>query len=180
MTGSNYSYDALMRYCEDLKVSGKYSKSKAGGWLTACRKLLTSLLPEENEDIRKVDLFAAARKYRTSTGAKEKTEREYRNRAQAAISEFITAVEETAGAESEREDVQDKIPADVPDTGKSDELPPKKPKRAPKSSFPTVNTIIFQIRTDFLAQLTLPMDLKASEARHLCNLIKILPLDHEK
>lgn len=180
MSGNIYSYGALMEHCENLKVSGRYSKSKAGGWLTACRKLLISLLPEENEDIRKVDLFAAASKFRASEGVKEKTEREYRNRVQAAISEFITDVEETTGAESERSTVQEKIPADVSDPGKTDELPAKKPKRGSKSSSPTVNTISVQIRADFLAQLTLPMDLKASEARHLCNLIKVLPLDHEE
>ena len=180
MTGSTYSYDALMTYCNDLKESKKYSKAKAGGWLTACRKLLTALLPDENEDIRKVDLYAAASKFRASTGAKENTAKEYRNRVQVAISEFVTHVDETANAESEQSTVQEKLPAEEEEPGKTKDRPSKKPKRSSKSSSPAVNTISVQIRPDFLAQLILPLDLKAAEARHLCNLIKVLPFDQEE
>ena len=180
MTGSTYSYDALMAYCNELKESKKYSKAKAGGRLTACRKILTALLPNENEDIRKVDIYAAASKFRTSTGAKEKTEREYRNRVQAAISEFVKHIDETANAESETSSVQEELPAKASDAGKTEDPPSKKTKRSAKSSSPAVNTISVQVRPDFLAQLILPLDLKAAEARHLCNLIKALPLDQEE
>ena len=180
MTGIIYSYDALMKHCEILKESNKYSKAKAGGWLTACRRLLTGLLPDENEDIRKVDIFAAESKYKASSGAKEKTAREYRNRVQSAISEFISHVDETANTESEKSTVQEKISADVEEPGKTEDPPSKKPKRNSKSSSPAVNNISVQIRPDFLAQLILPLDLKAAEAKHLCNLIKVLPIDYEE
>ena len=180
MSGNIYSYGALMEHCENLKVSGKYSKAKAGGRLTACRKLLTALLPDENEDIRKVDIHAASSKFRASTGAKEKTEREYRKRVQAAISEFVTHVDETPNTESEESTVQEKMPAEVANPEKAENLPSPKTRRSSKTSSPALNTISVQIRPDFLAQLILPLDLKAAEARHLCNLIKVLPFDHEE
>ncbi len=175
----SYSYEGLINFCEDLKQSGKYSKAKSGGWLTACQKLLVSLLPEEEADIRRVDVDIAASKFGASNDYKAKTVRQYKTRVYKAISEFVEFVNEVAVKNPEPISTEKEKPAEIVDPVGEAKLPPKKSIRSSKLSPPTVNTISVQIRPGFLAKLVLPLDLKATEARHLCALIKALPLDME-
>lgn len=74
----------------------------------------------------------------------------------------------------------DAIP-EMSSTGIEAEKPAKvKPARVPKVvASSTSMTLQIPVRSDFMAQLVLPYDLRPLEAKRLCKLIEALPMSDE-
>ena len=179
MKSNDYSFTSLMEYCKFLKKTAGESEPKSNGRMTACRVVLKDLLPNEFEDVRIVDVDSAAEKYASRSHSKKKTVTGYRNNVKRAIEMFVKHVDSLIDTKPEATGVSDET-APPSEEKKISEPPPAKAKRYPKPATAAVNTINVQIRSDFLAQLILPLDLKAAEAKHLCTLIKALPFDQEE
>ena len=179
MKSNDYSFTSLMEYCQYLKDTSGESKPKSNGRLTACRVVLKDLLPSEFEDVRIVDVDSAAAKYASTSGSKKKTVTGYRNNVKRAIEMFVEHVDSLVDMKPEETtDMSDKT-APPSEDKKINEPAPAKAKRYRTPPTLAVNTISVQVRPDFLAQLILPLDLKAAEAEHLCKLITALPMDQE-
>jgi hypothetical protein len=173
---ADFSLAGLLKYCDELGVSGQRKKSTASAMKTACERLLVDLSPDEKEDVRRIDVDAAATKYSNRKVAKPNTCREYRRRVLAAIAEFIKHMET-------KEAVQPCVavnPSPEKDTSADEEI--AKPARAKPAHIPreapssTAMTLQIPVRSDFMAQLVLPYDLTPAEAERLSKIIEALPM----
>ena len=179
MKSNDYSFISLMEYCQFLKETAGESKPKSNGRLTACRVVLKDLLPCELKDVRIVDVESCAAKYASRSGSKKKTVTGYRNNVKRAIEMFVEHIDSLEDEKPEETTGVSNKAAPPSEENKANEQTPIKTKRY-RTPPAAVNTINVQIRSDFLAQLILPLDLKTAEAEHLCKLIKALPWGQEE
>jgi hypothetical protein len=179
MKSNDYSFTSLLEFCEFIKKTAGESEAKSSGRLTACRVVLKGLLPRELEDVRTIDVDRAADKYASTSSSNDKTVVAYRNRVKGAIELFVEHVDSLKDVQPKETTGESNKTFPPSEEKKINEPAQAKAKRYPKPPTVAVNTINVQIRSDFLAQLILPLDLKTAEADHLCKLIKALPMGQD-
>jgi len=174
---ADYSMAGLLKYCDELGTSGKMKKSTASAMRTACERLLVDLSPDEREDVRRIDVEAAATKYRNKNVAKPGTCREYRRRVLATIAEFTKHMEtkeavKVSSAVSPKPEIEKSTDVEIEEPARA--KPARTPREVPSS---TTMTLQIPVRSGFMAQLVLPYDLTPIEAKRLCKLIEALPIN---
>lgn len=175
---ADYSLVSLLKYCDELGNSGQMKKNTASAMKTACEKLLVNLSDGEKEDVRKIDVEAAAEKYSKTNVAKPKTCREYLRRVRAVIGRFKAQMEDFEAVHPPVE--VDSSPEVSSTNTEAEKLVKVKPARVPKET-PSCTSMILNIpvRSDFVAQLVLPYDLTVAEAARLSKIIEDLPMSKE-
>jgi hypothetical protein len=177
------SKQALINFLESMNTRGTIPAVRVKVWLVAIRAILSDLSPDEEADIRRLDLNAAfQRSYnRAPNKYGSNTLQEYRNRITQAVAEF------EKWANNPETYTYDGVVRSVPGA---------KATRARRSSSSGTdadavddqedevgaggqNRLVFQypLRRDFLARLAIPADLKKDEAKRLAAFIKTLATD---
>ncbi len=150
------SLDALLRHIDELAQTGTLSKSKAGGWKTACRSLGSCLPPADRNDVTRIDPQTAAEAYKAAHNPADKTFREYRGRLIAALESFKRALGPTEKS--------------APQTGSSPV--PATPQKTPS------HTLSIPLRSDFIAQLTIPFNITSKETEAITEILSALAKLH--
>ncbi len=182
---TDLSKDALIAFIESMERRGTLPAKKTKVWLTAIRAMLTDLSPAEDADIRKLDVESAFQRVYNKSPTKygPATLQEYRVRINRAISEFERWAADPSGYKYSGPSVdRDKMNArkeakasalNSPQTG-----PPKKVRAdSPPPAQSNGLALQYPLRPDFLAQVLIPRDLKADEARRIAAFIKTLATD---
>lgn len=182
----NYSRDALLKFTDLLASKGLAKTNTAAGLKVAVSKILSDLSPDEEADVRKVDVPLAVRRFnnKNPNALSPNSLGQYQRRVANAISEFVQYVDNPtaytgigrhpkAGKadDGERQSAKKKIAGEA--RRQQDVTPP--PPAAPASSG---LSLAFPLRQDFLAQVVLPRDLKSDEAKRLAAFIATLAVDY--
>lgn len=180
----SYTRDGLIKFTELLGSKGLANTNTAGAMKVAVSRILSDLSPEEEADVRKVDVPTAIRRYnnKNPNALSPKSLAEYQRRVATAIREFVRYVDNPPGYTAIGRE---------PKTGKSDngERSVSRKKQAPErrpADTPTVPpvsassglSLAFPLRSDFLAQVVVPRDLKTDEAKRLAAFIATLAIDY--
>jgi hypothetical protein len=170
----DWSLNSLIAHCDELIEKNPKSIHTFKNWKTACRSVISMLAPDQQNDVRKVDVETSVHLYAGKKNPSVKTEQEYRGRLRAAITSFTESMGESKpGTSAKVPTTEEKTPAVLSDK-------PSKGTRSEVKSQPASNTLSIPIRSDFLAQLILPYDITPAEARRLCKFIEALPIEQEK
>jgi len=184
----NYSRDALLNFADLLATKGLANSNTAAALKSAVSRILSDLSPDEEADVRKVDVGLAIRRYnnKNPNAVSPSSLAEYQRRLTQVISEFVRYVNDPAGYNG-----LGGAPK-APRSDKSDKQSPKKRASATSevhketrgtempASPPTSSglSLAFPLRADFLAQVVLPRDLKSDEAKRLAAFIATLAIDY--
>jgi hypothetical protein len=177
---SDFSKNALMRFLDTVVAKGLMNANTAGGLKAACSRILDDLA--DTDDVRGVDVNTAVVRYnnRNPGALSPNSLAEYQRRVSRAISDFVSWVESPAsfkprvrgasgknGRKTENASGQ-RTAAAHPDT------PVHMASLTPAS---TGLPLSYPLRPDFLAQVVIPRDLTAEEARRLGAFLMTLAAD---
>ena len=183
----NYSRDSLLQFTDLLADKGLAKGNTAAALKTASSKILSDLSPDEEADVRKVDISLAVRRFnnKNPNALSPASLAQYQRRVSNVIAEFVRYVDNPTSYAG--------IAGRTPKTGKTDngerQFPPARRQTASESSSgPDLKSITpqsgssglslaFPLRADFLAQVVLPRDLKSDEAKRLAAFIATLAVD---
>lgn len=178
---SDFSKNALMKFLDTVVAKGLMNANTAGGLKAACSRILDDLA--DTDDVRGVDVNTAVVRYnnRNPGALSPNSLAEYQRRVSRAISDFVSWVENPAsfkprargasgknGRKTENASGQ-RATATHPDAPSHTVHPP-----APTS---TGLPLSYPLRPDFLAQVVIPRDLTAEEARRLGAFLMTLAAD---
>ncbi len=187
----DYSFAALTRFLDFVAEKGLVKKNTAVSWKTASGKVLDDLTPAEQEDVRRVDLATAFVKFENRFGGKYSPASlaQYHARARTAMSEFLKWVESPTNykpralPKNDDGEVGGKIPrrqSRLKSNAYSGSGSAQA--RAPEPGITTPVTglsLAFPMRSDFLAQVVVPRDISAEEARRFGAFIMTLAGDYK-
>lgn len=179
-----YSKEALLRFLDFVGEKGLLTKQNAQNWRVATSKILDDLSQAEQQDVRKIDIETAFRRFANRTSGKfnPATLGEYRRRATLAIQNFV----DYAGNPEAYK------PRSKPVAKKGEKKDPKNVKRLfakplsesepqiPSGEFPRTGSSLameYPLRENFLAQIVIPRDMTADEGRRLSAFIMTLARD---
>lgn len=160
----DYSREALARFIDYVVEKGLVNPSTAQGWRVATTKVLDALSPEEQGDVRRIDVDATFKQFlnRNPGRLSPASTGEYRRRVGRAIEEFVRWMEHPAGYGSRS----------AAWAARAESRPRARPAATPRT--PEVRTGVtagislnFPIRPGFLAEVTVPPDLTVEEARRM-------------
>lgn len=190
MSEASYSRAALLKFTDDLEKRGLAKSNTARSLKVAANKILDGLSPEEEEDVRKIDVETAVRKFHNKNPGKlsPKSLAEYQRRVGLLIREFVEYHENPTGYAGIGRGAPG-VPGAKPKgkkkgtasrTRKTEEAAPD-PVNEPERARPVKSglSLDYPLRPDFLAQVVVPRDLKADEARRLCAFVMTLAADFE-
>ena len=178
---SDFSKNALMSFLDTVVAKGLMNANTAGGLKAACSRILDDLA--DTDDVRGVDVNTAVVRYnnRNPGALSPNSLAEYQRRVSRAISDFVSWVENPAsfkprargasgknGRKTENA-VGQRATASHTDTPVHSVHAP-----APTS---TGLPLSYPLRPDFLAQVVIPRDLTAEEARRLGAFLMTLAAD---
>lgn len=164
----DYSRGALARFIEYVVEKGLVNPSTAQGWRVATTKVLDDLGPEEQLDVRRVDVDATFKRFlnRNPGRLSPASTGEYRRRVGRAIEEFVSWMENPAGYGS-RSAAWAARSETRPRT-RTAAAPPARAAQPPAGSGDTSGIQLqFPVRPGFLAQVVVPPDLTVEEARRM-------------
>jgi len=187
MDAINYSLGELLAFADRLEQQGLAKPNTARGYKVAAAKILDGLSDQEAQDVRRVDVKTAVRRFHNKNPGKLSPQSlaEYQRRVQSLISEFSRYQENPVGYSG---------------FGRGPASAPSRPRRRKAETADLVavdaegiTTLIevkappvrsglsyeYPLREDFLAQVVLPRDLKTDEARRLCGFIMTIAADYE-
>lgn len=188
---ADYSKEAFLKFLDYLADKGLIKFQTVRGWRSAALKLMADLSEAEEGDIRTVDLDLAVHRTanRDSVSVSPESLNTYRNRVALAIQEFISWRDDPAtykprglngksrtrssnGAKSSNERVtpQERVSKS---TSKASE------KREAETLVSSGLTLSFPLRSDFLAQVVIPRDLTAIEAKRLGAFLLTIAIDYQ-
>ena len=188
----DYSKRALMEFIETSIKKGWINLNTGGGVRTACRKVLEQVSDEE--DVRGMDVPDAIGRFANRNPGKLSgaSLRVYQSRVQGMLDSFVAFVDDpvaykppskSATARAKNGDVKPAAPggakprADNPaPLHATTATPPSHASVARASSTETSLTLPFNLRPEFLAQITVPRDLTKDEAKRLSAFIDALAL----
>lgn len=185
---SDYSLEALKAFIAFVRDKGLASKSTSTGWQVAVNKVLDHLSEGEESDVRAVDLDAALRRFSNKNPnlLSPKSLNEYRRRVAQVIAEFVQWKEDPTaykprgrGATPARRKEPGGLKRDGSmqrQAARHTSLPA--PPAHPASSASASLSLVFPLRADFLAQITVPRDIKTDEARRLGAFLLTLSADY--
>lgn len=180
---SDFSKNALMKFLGTVVATGLMNANTAGGLKAACSRILDDLA--ETDDVRGVDVNTAVVRYnnRNPGALSPNSLAEYQRRVSRAISDFVSWVENPAsfkprtrgaswknGRKTENASGQ-RATASHPDT------PGHTVHAASPAPTSTGLPLSYPLRPDFLAQVVIPRDLTAEEARRLGAFLMTLAAD---
>ncbi len=188
---TDYSKEAFLKFLDYLSDKGLIKFQTVRGWRSAALKLMVDLSEAEEGDIRTVDLDLAVHRTanRDSVSVSPASLNTYRKRIALAIQEFISWRNDPAtykprglngksrakssnGARSSNEQVtpQERVSKGAPKTLE---------KREAETMASSGLTLSFPLRSDFLAQVVIPRDLTAIEARRLGAFLLTIAVDYQ-
>lgn len=183
-----YSRSELLSFLDIVGNQGLGNANTVQSLKVACSKILSDLSEEEEEDVRKIDVDLAIRKFNNKNpGALAPASlAEYQRRVTLAIRELQKWKDNPTGYKG-----FGKRQPKLENGEKAGQRPRQARPREVQSPQPTNTsqpqpdqvqmasglTYAFPLRTSFLAQLVVPRDLKADEAKRLCAFIQTLATD---
>lgn len=181
----SYTRDGLVKFTELLGEKGLANSNTARAMTVAVSKVLSDLSPEEEADVRKIDVTTAVRRHnnKNPNALSPKSLAEYQRRVTVAIREFVQYVDNPTGytgigrdLKSGRADNGDRVAAKK----RSPRIPLQQSDDQSVPALPTSSglSLAFPLRPDFLAQVVIPRDLKSDEAKRLAAFIATLALDY--
>ena len=187
---TDYSKRALMDFVEVSIKKGWINLNTGGGVRTACRQILAQV--GDDEDVRGVNVPDAMRLFANRNPGKLSGDslKVYQSRVQGAIDGFTAFVDDPV---SYKPSVKSSVPRSRKTDSRNGSSTPSKSETSPtpiaaapaSSHQPVVRavatdtslTLPFNLRPDFLAQVTVPRDLTKDEAKRLSTFIDALALD---
>lgn len=176
----DYSRSALIAFLDFAQQKGLANKNSALGMKVAAEKILSDLSPEEEGDVRKVDIAIATRRFhnKNPNQLSPSSLSVYQRRVAQAIREFLKYREDPTRYVGFGKNVSPK--AEVTERQRRKAEPRDEEHRSGKvepvtTSLPSSGlSIPFPLRADFLAQVVIPRDLRESEAKRLSDFIATL------
>ena len=185
----DYSKRALMEFIETSIKKGWINLNTGGGVRTACRQILDQVA--DDEDVRGVDVLDAIARFANRNPGKLSGPSlgVYRSRVQGMLDSFVSFVGDpvayrppkAAGARLKNGEA--KLGLVSPKTREGTTSTPTQPPTPASHTTPvratateTSLTLPFNLRPDFLAQITVPRDLTKEEAKRLAAFIDALAL----
>jgi hypothetical protein len=179
----NYSKNALLKFLDTVVAQGLMNANTANGLKAACAKILDDVASDD--DVRGLDVSTAVIRYnnRNPGFLAPNSLAEYQRRVSRAISDFVRWVEDPAAFKPQGRGSASK------DGRKSESTPRKRnmehdqvaampPAHAPPVVLASAGLpLSFPLRPDFLAQVVIPRDLTADEARRLGAFLLTLAAD---
>ncbi len=193
MTTADYSKAALTRFLGVVVDQGLMNANTAAGLSASVRTILEDI--PDTEDVRSVDVGTAIKRHHNKHPGELKPSvlMEYQRRLKRALSDFVQYTEnptsykgrgrgpntdtgKSSGGRTRPANVLPKptTPQEASPAGGT--TTPQLPITAPAKFGMTVD---FNMRPDFLAQVVVPRDMKAVEARRLSRFIMALAMDYE-
>lgn len=184
---TNYSKSSLLKFLDTLSEKGLANQNTATGMRVAVAKILSDLSPEEESDVRKVDVGTAVHRVHNKNPGQmaPSSLAEYQRRVGQAIRYFVDFTENPTtfkpigrgaskpNGHDKREPKSEKTKKHEPVTSQR-ETPPSVELAAPSATGLALN---YPLRSDFLAQVVVPRDMKRDEARRLSAFIMTLASD---
>jgi hypothetical protein len=181
---TSYSRASLLKFLDTLGAKGLANVNTAQSLRVACGKILVDLSDAEEADVRKVDVGLFVRKFnnRNPGTLSPASLAEYQRRVTLAVREFDLYQGNPAGyrgigrgpsrienGEKAASKKREKTPSSVARPHEAGGLPNTVGSAGLSFSYP--------LRSDFLAQLVLPRDMKTEEAQRLSAFIRALATD---
>lgn len=178
---TDYSKDALLRFLDTVVAKGLMNANTAGGLKAACSKILDDLA--DGDDVRGVDVNTAVVRYnnRNPGALSPNSLAEYQRRVTRAIADFISWSDNPTGFKPRGKGTATRNGKKTEPRGDR-HAPAPYPEASIHSSSPTAATsaglpLSYPLRPDFLAQVVIPRDLTAEEARRLGAFLLTLAAD---
>lgn len=179
---SDYSKNALMKFLDTVVAKGLMNANTAGGLKAACSRILDDLA--DTGDVRSVDVNTAVVRYnnRNPGVLSPNSLAEYQRRVSRSISDYVTWVENPAGFKPRARGASGKNgrKTENASSGRTAAQPDMLvPSTHTASPVPTVTglPLNYPLRPDFLAQVVIPRDLTAEEARRMGAFLLTLAAD---
>jgi hypothetical protein len=189
VTTPDYSKAAMMRFLKTVVDQHLLNPNTAAGWRAACGVVFDGVA--DTDDVRKVDVPTAIKRYNNKHPGEVKGTvlAEYQRRVARVIADFQKYTDDPMSYKGRGKSPTDstgkprtRIPRTItPITGKLDvKLDDTKLVAYATHIPPKIGmTADFNMRPDFMAQVVVPRDMKAHEARRLCGYIMMLATDYE-
>lgn len=182
---TSYSRASLLTFLDTLGTKGLANANTAQSLRVSCGKILVDLSDAEEADVRKVDVGLAIRKFNNKNpGALSPSSlAEYQRRVTLAIREFDLYQGNPTGYKGIGRQPSRSENGEKPTAKKKEPLSKGAPAKHAERGAPSAPTTsaglshTFPMRSDFLAQLVLPRDMKTAEAQRLCAFIRALAAD---
>ena len=180
----SYSKASLLKFLDTLADKGLANTNTANSYKVSANKILGDLAPDEEADVRRVDVETAVRRFNNRNPGllSPKSLAEYQRRVTAVIKEFVRYTENPAGYKTAGKAVPIKktdSSAKAKERAKPVEgrpAPPAAPQ--PFSPPPSIGlSLSYPLRPDFLAQIVIPRDMKTDEAKRLSAFVMTLATD---
>jgi hypothetical protein len=178
----DYSRAALARFIEFVVAKGLVHPATAQGWRVATAKVLEELSPTEEQDVRTIDVEATFKQFlnRYPGRLSPASVGEYRRRVHRAIEEFVSWMTDPGSyafrppARPAKADARRRLDP-ATETG----APLPRPLPVDRSQMPRPNSMSLEypIRSDLLAQVTIPRDLTLEEAQRMGAFLLTLAVD---
>jgi hypothetical protein len=179
---SDYSYEDLQEFLQYAGEKGLVKENTARTWRSATKKVFSVLDEEERNDVRKIDLQSAFQRFvnKSGTDYAPSSLKAYRSRTKTAVESFLEWKQDPSawswnGRQSSRRQDSDTsqgspssspAPAESAQDGGQDESELRVP---------------FPLRGgDVVAQVVVPRDITADEARNLARFIESLRPDGDE
>jgi len=182
----DYSKAALIRFLEVVIDQGLVNANTAKGWSAACSRLLEDMT--NVDDVRKVDVATAIKRYHNKHPGELKGTvlKEYERRLTRALADFQQYVADPTSYKGRGRGPNNTNGGEARATrkGRNQTITPATGVVSVEGSAPKLTAIAglsleFPMRPDFLAQIVVPRDIKADEARRLGRFIMALAQDYE-
>lgn len=178
----DYSRAALARFIEFVVAKGLVHPATAQGWRVATAKVLEELSPTELQDVRTIDVESTFKQFlnRYPGRLSPASVGEYRRRVHRAIEEFVSWMADPGGyafrppARPAKADGRRRL-----DAGSESGSPPTRPRQVDHPALPRPNnmSLEYPLRSDLLAQVTVPRDLTVEEAQRMGAFLLTLAVD---
>jgi hypothetical protein len=186
---TDFSRAGLLKFLDTMGSKGLGNANTVQSLKVACSKILVELSDAEESDVRKVDVGLAIKKFNNKNPGTlaPASLGEYQRRVTLAVREFEQYHGNPTGYRG--------IGGSRPRSAGQDGAEPSNGRRAKKggqkahrpadgaapASTPTTSSaglsFSFPLRSDFLAQLVVPRDMKPDEAKRLCVFVQALAVD---
>lgn len=184
----DFSFKALMDFLQYVEDHGLWKSNTAIGYRAAASKVEGDLTEQEASDVRQIDLDLLFQRFmnRNRVKVSPRTLATYRQRLQRAISEFERYLEDpidyrsaVGGGRSSAGGGGSKAKRTTRKKSSEERVGPATGEVATRAggAGAQVLNIPFPLRSDFLASVQIPRDLKKVEAERLAAFIKTLALD---
>ena len=180
---TDFSKKALLKFLDTVVEKGLMNANTAGGLRAACTKILDDV--EDDNDVRVIDVATAVIRYnnRNPGVLAPNSLAEYQRRVTRAIMEFVRYTENPAGYKPLSRTIRGKkteARAEKKEQIIHDQHAQPTPTHqgSPIQSATAGLALNFPLRGDFLAQVVIPRDLNAEEAKRMCAFLMTLAMDY--